>query len=162
MKKFLNFISESTITVYRGYNPKQKASNVIWVSTSKEHAQMYTDGVGEVKEFKITKELIPLDLQFTSAEVDVNYSDIKDRLAEAIIERFEKNKLTDTVALQLIDNLRELKFSGMMKVYEWMYKPQIITIIKKAGFNVIMQREGLKSYKGNVITYGILDKTMLR
>lgn len=169
MKKFSDFIKRSlseSLTVYRGIPAvgKDKDRMITWVTTSKEHATIYSEpysGKGEVKEYKITKKLVPVDLNFAYAEVDVNYEDIRERLNTAILDRYENNQLSDKKALELMDELRKLKFSGMSPVHEWMHKPQIVAVIKKAGFNCILQREGLQPRKGNIITYGILDKSLL-
>lgn len=169
MRKFSDYIKtplNESLTVYRGIPIAGKDKNrmVTWVSTSKEHAAIYselTSGKGEVIEYKITKKLVPLDLGFVYSEVDVDYEEVRGRLNQAILDRYESNQLSDKKAMDLLDQLRRLKFSGMSRAHEYMNKPQIIDIIKKAGFNCILQREGMLPRKGNIITYGILDKNLL-
>jgi len=173
MKSFSTFVNvnlNESILVYRGIPVagQDKLRDVTWVSTNRKHAEMYSDsltakdsGKGEVLEYKITKTLVPLDLQFVNAEVDVKYNDVRGRLNDAIINRFSEKKLTRETALKLTDELRNLNFSGLFRVHEWMNKKPILNVIKKAGFNAILQREGMKFGAGNIITYGILDKSIL-
>lgn len=169
MKKFSDYIKtplNESLTVYRGIPVAGTDKNrlVTWVSTSKEHATIYSEpysGKGEVVEYKITRKLVPLDLGFAYSEVDVDYEEIRGRLNQAILDRYEAKQLSDKKAMELLDQLRKLKFSGMARAHEYMHKPQIIDIIKKAGFNCILQREGMLPRKGNIITYGILDKSLL-
>jgi hypothetical protein len=171
MKRFSDFIKTplmESLTVYRGIPSagRDKDRMITWVSTSRQHAIMYAEpfgGKGEVIEYKITKTLVPLDLQFVYSEVDVGYEEIRVRLNDAILEQFEHGRLTQTKTEELLDALRALKtkFSGMLQVNEWMHKPQIVEIIKKAGFNCILQREGMRPRVGDIITYGILDKSLL-
>jgi hypothetical protein len=169
MKRFSDFIKTNlneSLTVYRGIPIAGKDKNrlVTWVSTSKEHAAVYSEllsGKGEVIEYKIAKKLVPLDLGFSYAEVDVDYEELRGRLNQAILDRYENKQLSDKKAMELLDELRQLKFSGMSRSHEYMHKPQIIAVIKKAGFNCILQREGMLPRKGNIITYGILDKSLL-
>lgn len=166
MKSFSTFITESII-VYRGVTSKYDHNYkqpIIWVSTSKEHSDMYSQGLtgkGQVKKFKITKTLEPLDLQFINSDVDVPYIEIRQRLKDAMLELYEKNKITEKKILELFDVLNKLTPSGTIPVWQWMEKKEILTVIKQAGFNCILQREGMKRYAGNIITYGLLDKSLL-
>lgn len=169
MKKFSDFIKTNLIeslTVYRGIPVagKDKDRMITWVSTSKDHAAMYANGVGgtgEVLVYKISKNMVPIDLGFRAAETFVTYEDIRGRINDAILDRFENKHLTEDQTLKLLDSLRVLKLSGTHAVHEWMHNPKIVEVIKKAGFNCIRQNEGMKAHTGNVITYGILDKSLL-
>lgn len=169
MKRFSDFIKTTlseSIIVYRGIPQagSDKDRMITWVTTSKEHAEIYAEpysGKGQVIEYRISKTLVPIDLNFAYAEVDVNYEDIRGRMNDAILDRYEKGHISDKAAENLLDSLRKLKFSGMAPVHEWMHKPQIVEVIKKAGFNCILQREGLRPRQGNIITYGLLDKSLL-
>lgn len=169
MKRFSDFIKTNlneSLIVYRGIPVagKDKDRMITWVSTSKEHATMYangTGGTGEVLVYKISKRMVPIDLHFRAAETFVTYEDIRGRINDAILERFENKQLTEDQTVKLLDSLRALKLSGTHPVHEWMHKPQIIDVIKKAGFNCIVQHEGLKAHVGDVVTYGILDKSLL-
>jgi hypothetical protein len=156
-----------SIIVYRALNTKEYSAqyrqDIIWVSTDKEHAKMYSDGVGKIFKFKIVGTLVSLDLQFINAEVDVNFNDITDRFKTALLELFEKKKLSRDKTLSLFDEVNDLpKVAGMKEVWRWILHKEFTAIAKKAGFNSILQREGLSRYSGNIITYGILDNRMLR
>ncbi|MFN4975935.1 MAG: hypothetical protein ACK5GV_11870 [Bacteroidota bacterium] len=153
--------------VYRSLNVKEYNyrydQDIIWVSTEEEHSKMYTDGVGKTFKFKVVGTLHPLDLQFVHIDVDVKLSDITDRFKTALLELFEKKKLSRNKTLQLFDEVNELNIiSGMKEVWRWMQHKEITAIARKAGFNAIMQREGTKKGVGNVITYGILDARLLK
>lgn len=156
-----------SIIVYRALNVKEYnakyAQDIIWVSTSQEHAKMYTDGVGKIFKFKLIGSLIPLDLQFVNAEVDVKFTDITDRFKTALLELFEKKKLSRDKTLALFDEVNGLKVVYEMKeVWKWMQHKEFTAIARKAGFNSILQREGISKYAGNVISYGILNSRMLQ
>ncbi len=155
------------LTLYRGLTTKDYnwlySQDVIWLSTSKEHAQMYAEGIGKVFTFKVSSPLNYLDLQFVNSEVDVNLKDITDRLKSAILEKFEAKKLNRNKTLNLFDEANAIRpVPRMMPVWEWMKNGEILKVIKNAGFNSIYQREGLVRYAGNVSTYGILNKNLLK
>ena len=164
MVSFKQFILEST--VYRGVTGKYDASHrqdIIWVSTSKNHAQMYATETGEVVQFRLNKSrLNELDLGFRASETEVKFDEIRSRLVKSIMILFEKGKLNEKNARDVLDSLNSLKMTGHKQVWEWMHVPKILDIIKKAGFNVIVQREGLSRHKGDTITYGVLDTKILQ
>lgn len=153
--------------VYRALNVKEYradySQDIVWVSTSEDHAKMYTDGVGKIFKFKLTGSLMPLDLQFINAEVDVKFTDITDRFKTALLELFEKKKLSRDKTLALFDEVNALRVvPGMKEVWRWMQHKEFTAIARKAGFNSILQREGVSKYAGNVISYGILNSRMLK
>jgi hypothetical protein len=153
--------------VYRSLSVKEYRVNyiqdIIWVSTSKEHSRMYTDDIGKIFTFKLIGTLMPLDLQFRSSDVDVKFTDITERFKSALLERFESKKLSREKTLSLFDEVNKLReVSGMKEVWRWMEHKEFTEIARKAGFNSILQREGLRKYSGNVITYGILDAKLLK
>jgi hypothetical protein len=153
--------------VYRALNTKeynaQYRQDIIWVSTDKEHAKMYSDGVGKIFKFRIVGSLVSLDLQFVNAEVDVKFKDITERFKSSLLEMFEKKKLSREKTLSLFDEINDLpEVAGMKEVWRWMQHKEFTTIARKAGFNSILQREGFSKYAGNIVAYGILDNRMLR
>lgn len=156
-----------SIIVYRALNVKEYnakyAQDIIWVSTSQEHAKMYSDGVGKIFKFRIIGSLMPLDLHFINAEVDVNFKDITERFKTALLDLFEKKKLSRGKTLALFDEVNDLKVvPGMKEVWRWMQHKEFTAIARKAGFNSILQREGVSRYAGNVLAYGILNSRMLQ
>lgn len=169
MKRFSDFIKTTlneSLTVYRGIPVagQDKDRRITWVSTSKDHAVMYSqDGKnkGEVLTYRISGTLVPIDLGFRSADTFVTYEDIRGRINDAIIERFENKRLTETRTVELLDALRSLKLPGSNRVHTWMRNSKIVDVIEKAGFNCIVQHEGMKFDDGNIITYGLLDKSLL-
>jgi hypothetical protein len=169
IKNFQTFfqINEVTIEVYRGLSSKfdeSKTKDIIWVSTSKEHAEIYQSKDGELKTFSLDlSKLEPLNLGYRAVETSVQYKDIQERLIEQILEeRFATRKINETKAINLVERCRELKFAGHKQVWEWVHVNDILKIIKEAGFNAIIQNEGMKYHSGSVSTYGILDKRLLK
>lgn len=160
-----NFIKENTI-VYRGvttrYDDTKNPKNIIWVSTSEDHAKMYATKKGEVTAFSINKIANTLDLGFRSSETEVKLFEIISRIKDSILDLFERNKINEDLVRRLFDQAESIKISGYKKVYEWMYVPEILDIIKKAGFNIIRQNEGMQYHSGDIITYGILDRRLLK
>jgi len=155
------------IIVYRSLNVKEYSyrydQDIIWVSTDEEHSRMYAEGAGKTFKFKVVGTLMPLDLQFINAEVDVKFTDITDRFKTALLELFEKKKLSRDKTLALFDEVNAFKVASEMKeVWRWMQHKEFTAIARKAGFNCILQREGIRKSTGNVITYGILDSRMLK
>ena len=172
MKRFSDFIKTAlneSVTVYRGIPVagQDKDRRITWVSTSKEHATMYSQALtgnaygGEVLKYRISGTLVPIDLGFRSADTFVTYEDIRGRIIDAILARFEKKRLTEARTLELLDELRSLKLPGSNRVHTWMRNSKIVDVIEKAGFNCILQHEGMQFDDGNIITYGLLDKSLL-
>ena len=169
MKRFSDFIKTAlneSLTVYRGIPVagQDKDRRITWVSTSKDHATMYSqDGKnkGEVLTHRISGTLVPIDLGFRSADTFVTYEDVRGRIIDRILNRFENKRLTETRAVELLDALRSLKLPGSNPVHTWMLNSKIVDVIEKAGFNCIVQHEGMKFDDGNIITYGLLDKSLL-
>lgn len=154
--------------VYRGFAAADiiKKPSIIWVSTSKEHAEMYsyerrTVRKSGVVSFTIVKKIQALDLGFRAAETSVPFQEIQCRLFSELTSARESNKVNELQAQKIIEKLRALNYSGIQPVWSWMHKPPIIEMIKQMGFNAIQQREGLKLHAGNIITYGILDHSLL-
>ena len=162
--RFNQFISE-TLVVYRGSFGVSN-SPILWVSTSREHAGIYsfdrkTGAKGEVTEYRITKRIDDIDLGFRAAEISVPFEEVRGRLKTALMDRYEENRVTEKTAIDIAEKLDSLKYSGTKPVWFWMYKPAVIQSIRSMGFNCIKQREGIQSHTGNVITYGILDRSMI-
>lgn len=170
MKSLLQFINEQqkNSLLYRGltqkFDPKYE-NKVLWLSTSKEHAEMYTksnSSDAELLTYKVKGNLNPLNLGFRSVETEVKFDEIISRLKQAIMSQFEKGKLSRDEAMNIMKTISSLKpISGYKQVWEWIHIKDILDIIKDSGFNVIQQNEGLIKGKGDIITYGILDKSIV-
>ena len=154
--------------VYRGltktYNTNYK-QDIVWVSTSFEHASMYSEGSkeGTVLCFEINDfSLHYIDLGFRSVETEVKMEELISRIKPYILEQYEKKVISKEKALQLMKSLSKITSTGYKQVWEHVHDKNLIAIFQEAGFNAIRQNEGLLKYKGNVVTYGILDKRLLR
>ena len=167
MKSLQTFILENTqktsIPVYRGlsqkFDPKYK-NDVIWVSTSLDHAEMYaSQGKGEVIRYTLNgAKLNPLDLGFRSVETEVKFDEIIGRLKPAIMEQFKKGNLAKSTAMEVMKDISALKsLSGHKQVWEWIHVKEVLNLLKKAGFNVIKQNEDLVKGGGKIVTYGIIQ-----
>lgn len=164
MIDFQEFISEAVL--YRGvegrYDPSySKRQDIVWVSTSQDHAGMY-GASGEVVKFDLKEaKLSILDLGFRASETQVKWDEIETRFVQALMQQFKQKKLSREKAMSIDDRVDELKYSGYHQIWEWMHKPEFLKLIKEAGFNAIRQREGLQAHSGETITYGILDQSLI-
>lgn len=168
MITFSDYLIESQTprVLYRGvtgsYDPKFSArQQIIWLSTSKEHAEMYARG-GDLVAYTVSGRLDPLDLKFRAAEINVPFSEVMGRFKKEIMDRFSKKKIRIDVAKDIVNMVDKLNLSGSKQVWEWVHEPKFLTLIKKAGYNSIKQREGLQHLKGNVETYGVLDYSIIK
>ena len=160
-------INESVLipkVLYRGIEGKYSSTyqqDITWVSTDEEYAKSYTKGNGEVLKFTFTSPPNILDLGFRTADTEVQFSDIVDRLQQRLSEYFRNGKITKEKAFQIMDILDEMNFSGHKKVYMWMQAKPLIEIYKMMQVDAILQREG-NPHSGNVITFGVINKLKLR
>ena len=164
MKTYKKFLNESKLLqVYRGFKKvagsKMRNPDIIWVSTSLKHAKMYSDG-GTVTKYTIDElDLDTLDLGFRVAETDVTFDEVRGRLVDRIMDRYEHNKVTAPRASKLVgdlDTLQRMKsISGHKPVWDWMYEAGLLVIVKEAGYTAIAQREE------GTVTYGIIDHSIL-
>lgn len=163
MLSFREYISEKT--VYRGvkgkFDPNRK-QDITWVSTSREHSEMYASG-GEVVDLEINESRLDyLDLGFRASETEVKFDEVKSRFVRALMDRFKKKKISREKAIEIDDKLDELDYKGYKQVWEWIHQKEFLQLIKESGFNSIKQREGLVRHSSDVITYGILDKNLIK
>jgi len=167
MLSFKECINLNEQTVYRGVKGKFDRSytskqDIVWVSTSKEHSDMYTSGQGEVVDFKLnTSKLVPLNLGFRTVSTEVKLDEVKSRFKQAVMDLFKNKKIARDKAMSILDDLDKVEINGHKQVWEWVHVPSILKLIKQAGFNVIEQNEGLSRHDGNVKTYGIIDKSLI-
>jgi|AntRauTorcE11897_2_1112592.scaffolds.fasta_scaffold02347_5 hypothetical protein len=165
MIDFRYFIIESV--VYRGVSGKfdgnySKSQPIVWVSTSKEHAKIYTSGDGELISFNINdRKIVSLDLGFRSVETQVKFDEVASRFKQRLMELFKKNKISKNDAMDILDKLEKISFNGHKQVWEWVHIPKFLELIKDSGFNVIRQNEGIKAHTGDTITYGVIDQRLL-
>lgn len=158
MRSFLEYLTE--LKVYRGVQGKYSPAyvqDIVWVSTDPKYAAEYAPLSGEMVTFNISQKLNAIDLGFRRAETHVPFDEIRSRLVSAIMDQFSKKALSEAQARKLVDELDKIKYSGLLKVYEWVHKKNILALIKKMGYNAIIQREMDKG----AMTYGILDKKLL-
>lgn len=155
-------------TVYRGVTGKYShdyasGQSIVWVSTSEEHSQMYTSGDGELLTFELkTSRLEALDLGFRSSETPVKFDEVQSRFKQALMGLFKDKKISRDKAMDIIDGLDKIEGTGHRPVWEWVQVPEMVKLIKQAGFNAIRHNEGLTAHAGNVVTYGILDQKLIR
>lgn len=172
MKTFLQFLLED-LKVYRGvmgpYDHNHTGGRpggpipVVFVSTSLEHATMYTNGEGEVRHFSISaSDMDIMDLGFRAAETEVPYEEVASRIKNAIQDRYASNRISHKDALEQVGVLSVYKPTGHHAVWEWMDDATILKVVVSAGFNCFRQREGKVKHVGNVEVYGILDKSILK
>lgn len=165
MLSFREFINEQVL--YRGVGGQYddsytKGQDIVWVSTSKDHADMY-GASGEVVKFKLrTSKLVPLDLGFRASETQVKWDEVQGRIVQEIMRMFSENKLSRDAAIRVKDKVDDMQLSGHKQVWEWMHIPKVTKLIKEIGFNAIIQREGLSAHSGDTVTYGILDQSLIR
>jgi hypothetical protein len=148
--------------VYRGVKGKYSDShkqNVTWVSTSKEHAQMYADG-GELVEFRLSK-ITPIDLGFRSAETSVKLEEVTSRLRSVLMDLMRVGKIQRIQAIKIDDDIDKLSNQSYKMVWEWVNMKDVSDLIVRMGFDAIVLREGMQSHSGNVLTFGILNKSKL-
>jgi hypothetical protein len=120
---------------------------------------MYAGG-GEVVSFRLSR-LNPLDLGFRSAETTVPLDEITSRLRNKLMELMRIGKIKRDDAIQIDDDLDAIPNSSNKMVWEWVNTNAVTDIIKRMGYDSIILREGMQSHLGNVITYGILNKSKL-
>lgn len=167
MRSFREYIQVNEQTVYRGVTGKYshdyaRGQSIMWVSTSEDHSQMYTSGDGELLTFELnTSRLKPLDLGFRSSETPVNFDEIQSRFKQALMGLFKDKKISRDKAMDIIDGLDKIDGTGHRPVWEWVQVPEMVKLIKQAGFNAIRQNEGITAHAGNVVTYGILDQKII-
>ncbi len=167
MRSFSEYIQLSEQTVYRGVTGKYsheyaRGQSIMWVSTSEDHSQMYTSGDGELLTFELkTSRLEPLDLGFRSSETPVKFDEVQSRFKQALMKMFKDKKISRDKALSIINDMDKIEGTGHRPVWEWVQVPEMVKLIKQAGFNAIRQNEGMTAHAGNVVTYGILDQKLI-
>lgn len=152
------------ITVFRGVEGKfdpNRSGDVMWVSTSMEHSAMYAAG-GDIVQFKLNNRLKEIDFGFRSAETSVTFDELQGRLKLAIMKQFKDGNLSRDKAMKLVDQLDGINQTGHNPVWLWLQNKEITRLIRQAGFNAIKQREGMRAGNGDVITYGVLDRSIVR
>lgn len=168
MLSFRQFVRLDEMTVFRGVTGKfdhsySNKQSIVWVSTSKEHSEMYTSGDGELVEFELnTSRMKPVDLGFRSSETPVKFDEVRSRFKKRLMDLFKRKELNREDAMSIIDGMDKVDGKGHRPVYEWLQVPDVIDMIKQAGFNAIRLNEGMTAHAGDVTTYGILDKSLIK
>lgn len=154
VEKVKKSINEAVM--YRGLTQKYSDTerpNVEWFTPHKEYAEEYSSPDGEVIEQDVNVSN-PIDLGFRDSETRVKMSDIIDRVQDRILDLLEENKISETDArnaIHEIDNISAI--DGYKRIWEWQVElTDLVTILKKVGFDAYTMREGTKS---QFITFGL-------
>jgi|SRR5476649_1456672 len=150
---------------YRGLNETWKEDHarnqhLIFVTSDHNYALEYAKDADHVYAFHVNV-VHPFEFGFRTLTTQVKLNEVCSRIRDGVLGQFKQHHISDVLGRKLVEELRRLSaaYSGHKEVWEWyMELPQLIQVLKAAGFDAIKAYEGQNN---NIETYGLFSSNQL-